>query len=278
MLKSLKALKKAVWTHVTQHKAPAAHKAHKVSAPPAANRAATKIMQKTEKLAELQKILGYQFNDVALLDLALTPPAFRSRNPDCVKSDNQRLEFLGDSVYGLLAAEYVYNHSPDQAEGELTLHVTHMANGRALAELARACNLGDYILSTGMPVDERSVDRTLEDALEAVFGAVWCDGGYAAAAQLFQNLIPKLPDMPDERWFDNPKGALQELAQHHAWPDSPLYTLIDAQGPDHDPTYTMQASVHGGYHAQCTAGTKRAAEVAAAEALIHILKEAGFEV
>ncbi|MDD2600861.1 MAG: ribonuclease III domain-containing protein [Kiritimatiellae bacterium] len=235
-------------------------------------------MQRTEKLKELQNILGYQFNDIALLDLALTPPAYRGRNPESVKADNQRLEFLGDAVYGVLAAEYVYLHSPDLAEGELTLRVTHMANGHALAELARACDLDTYILASGLPVDERSVDRTLEDALEAVFGAVWCDGGYAAAAQLFKNLLPKLPEMPAERWFDNPKGALQELAQRYGWPNSPAYTLIDSQGPDHDPAYTMLASVYGGYQAQCTAGTKRAAEVAAAEALIHILKANGFEV
>ncbi|MFA7173364.1 MAG: ribonuclease III domain-containing protein [Kiritimatiellia bacterium] len=235
-------------------------------------------MQRLEKLKELQKILGYQFNDMTLLDLALTPPAYRGRNPESVKSDNQRLEFLGDAVYGLLAAEYVYLHSPDLAEGELTLRVTHMANGHALAELARACSLDEYILVSGLPVDERSVDRTLEDALEAIFGAVWCDGGYAAAAQLFENLALKIPDMPAERWFDNPKGALQELAQRHGWPNSPIYTLMGSQGPDHDPSYTMRAAVYGGYQAQRTAGTKRAAEVAAAEALIHILKESGFEV
>jgi len=235
-------------------------------------------MQRKEKLEKLQKILGYTFKDSELLDIALTPPSYRGRNPDTVKSDNQRLEFLGDAVYGLLASEYVYQHSPDLAEGELTLHVTHMANGRALAELARSFNLGDYILATSIPVDERSVDRTLEDALEAIFGAAWCDGGYAAAEQLFKNLIRKLPDMPAERWFDNPKGALQELAQRHGWPDSPLYTLIDSEGPDHDPAYTMQASVFGDYQAQFTAGTKRAAEAGAAEALILILKENGFEV
>jgi ribonuclease-3 len=235
-------------------------------------------MQRIEKLEKLQEILGYKFKDTTLLDMALTPPAYRGRNPDTVKSDNQRLEFLGDAVYGLLAAEYVYHHSPDLAEGALTLHVTHMANGRTLAELARSFDLGEYILAPSIQVDERSVDRTLEDALEAIFGAVWCDGGYPAAAQLFENLITKLPAMSSERWFDNPKGALQELAQRHGWADSPLYTLIDSEGPDHDPAYTMQASVYGGYQAQYTAGTKRTAEAGAAEALIRILKAEGFEV
>lgn len=235
-------------------------------------------MQRIKKLEKLQEILGHKFQDIALLDMALTPPAYRGRNPDTVKSDNQRLEFLGDAVYGLLAAEYVYRHSPELAEGELTLHVTHMANGRTLAELARSFDLGDYILAANVPVDERSVDRTLEDALEAIFGAVWCDGGYTAAAQLFKNLITRLPVMSTERWFDNPKGALQELAQRHGWPDSPLYTLLDSEGPDHDPAYTMQVSVFGDYQAQCTAGTKRTAEAGAAEALIRILKANGFEV
>ncbi|MDA3923155.1 MAG: putative dsRNA-binding protein [Kiritimatiellae bacterium] len=235
-------------------------------------------MQRIEKLDELQKALGYTFSNPDLLDMALTPPSYRGRNPDTVKSDNQRLEFLGDAVYGLLASEHVYCNCPDLNEGDLTLHVTHMANGRSLAELARLFDLGDYILAVSTPVDERSIDRTLEDALEALLGAVWCDGGYVAAEQLFKTLIAKLPAMPEERWFDNPKGALQELAQYHGWPDSPLYTLLESEGPDHDPVYTMKASVYGGYEAQFAAGTKRAAEAGAAEALIRILKDNGFEV
>jgi len=236
-------------------------------------------MERQTKLGVLQKIIAYKFNDLSLLEMALTAPSYRGRNQDTVRYDNQRLEFLGDAVYGLLAAEYAYINHPALDEGKLTLHVTHMANGRSLTELARSFDLGAYVLSAASgAVDQRNCEnRTLEDALEALFGALWCDGGYDAARALFRKLIEALPEMAEEQWHGNPKGALQELAQQHNWPDSPCYILLEAEGPDHDPSYTMQASVHGGYQAQATAGTKRAAEAAAATALILKLKAAGFE-
>ena len=235
-------------------------------------------MDRIKQLKQFQKSLGYRFRDISLLDAALTSPSWRGRNPDTVRSDNQRLEFLGDAVYGMLAAEHVYRANPDLDEGELTLRVTHLANGRSLAALARTLNLDRHVLTASTAGSGECSDRELEDALEALFGAIWCDGGLKPALKLFRHLLKDLPEMPEERWCGNPKGALQELAQRHAWPDSPLYTLVSSTGPDHDPLYTMRASVHGGFQAEFTAGTKRAAEIGAAEALIHILKAEGFEI
>ena len=238
-------------------------------------------MTRKKQLKELQKSLKYKFRDINLLDAALTAPSYRGRNPDTVESDNQRLEFLGDAVFGILAAEHVFQSHPDADEGELTLRVTHLANGRSLASLARSLHLHEYLLvSNGRGNNNSSEcsDRELEDAIEALFGAVWCDGGLKPALKMFRRFVKEMPEMPEERWHGNPKGALQELAQHHAWPDSPLYTLVDSTGPDHNPEYTMQVSVHGGFQAEFTAGSKRAAETGAAEALIRILKAEGFEV
>ncbi|MFO7936713.1 MAG: ribonuclease III domain-containing protein [Kiritimatiellia bacterium] len=238
-------------------------------------------MKRKKQLKEFQKFLKYRFRDPALLDAALTAPSYRGRNPESVKSDNQRLEFLGDAVFGILAAEHVFKKYPHADEGELTLQVTHLANGRSLASLALSLDLHRYLLASAgdeAPGVQKCSARELEDAIEALFGAVWCDGGLKPALKLFKRLIRNVPEMPVERWYGNPKGALQELAQHHAWPDSPLYTLLDSSGPDHNPSYTMRASVHGGFHADFTAGTKRAAETGAADALIRILKEEGFEV
>jgi ribonuclease-3 len=238
-------------------------------------------VDRKKQLKELQRSLKYRFRDISLLDAALTAPSYRGRNPDTVKSDNQRLEFLGDAVYGILAAEHVFKTHPDAGEGELTLLVTHLANGRSLADLARSLRLHEYLRTSAgdsSGTGGECSDRELEDALEALFGAVWCDGGYKPALKLFRRSLKSIPDMPEERWHGNPKGALQELAQKHAWPDSPMYTLIDSTGPDHNPEYTMSVSVHGGFQAEFTAGTKRAAETGAAEALIRILKAEGFEV
>ena len=238
-------------------------------------------MDRKKHLKELQKSLKYRFRDISLLDAALTAPSYRGRNSDTVKSDNQRLEFLGDAVYGILAAEYVFKDHPEADEGELTLLVTHLANGHSLAVLARTLNLHKYLrVSIGGSSDSTGEcsERELEDAIEALFGAVWCDGGFKPALKMFQRFVKGVPEMPAERWHGNPKGALQELAQRHAWPDSPLYALQDSTGPDHNPAYTMRVSVYGGYSAEFTAGTKRAAETGAAEALILILKAEGFEV
>ncbi len=236
-------------------------------------------MDRTKHLKALQKLLKYRFRKIKLLDAALTSPSWRGRNPDCAGTDNQRLEFLGDAVFGLLAAEYVFETNPDLAEGELTLRVMHLANGRTLAALARSLKLDEYLLSIASDASGGGCsDRELEDAVEALFGAVWRDGGFKAASALFRRLLTLIPAMPAERWHGNPKGALQELAQKHAWPDSPRYTLVESTGPDHNPAYTMRVSVQGGHHAQFTAGTKRAAEIGAAEALIRLLKAEGFEI
>lgn len=238
-------------------------------------------MDRKKQLKILQKSLKYRFRDISLLDAALTAPSFRGRNSDTVESDNQRLEFLGDAVYGILAAEYVFQANPEADEGELTLQVTHLANGRSLAALARSLNLHEFLRTAAgdnSGCGGECSDRELEDAIEALFGAVWCDGGFKPALKLFQRFIGEVPDMPEERWHGNPKGALQELAQRHAWQDSPCYTLLTSTGPDHNPAYTMRVTVHGGFHADFTAGTKRAAETGAATALLHILKDQGFEI
>jgi len=229
-------------------------------------------MNRIKQLKKLQRSLKYRFKDISLLNTAMTAPSWRGRHSELDCHDNQRLEFLGDAVFGVLAAEYVFKNNPELAEGDLTVRVSHLANGRSLAGLAKSLSLHEYVLSFCEGSDNGCCsERELEDALEALFGAVWCDGGFKAAAALFHRLIDYIPAMPEERWFGNPKGALQELSQKHAWPDSPLYTLVKTSGPAHDPEYTMRVSVHGGYHAEFSAGSKRAAETGAAEALMEIL-------
>jgi ribonuclease III len=234
-------------------------------------------MNRIKQLKKLQKILKYRFRRTALLNAAMTAPSWRGHSPELSVTDNQRLEFLGDAVFGLLAAAYVFEDNPDLDEGELTLRVMHLANGRTLAALARSLTLDEFLLYSSSDDSGTCSDRELEDAIEAVFGAVWCDGGYKAAAALFRRSLSAMPALPTERWHGNPKGALQELAQRHAWIDSPRYTLVGTTGPDHNPRYTMRVEVQGGFQADFTAGSKRAAEIGAAETLIRALKNAGFE-
>ncbi len=226
-----------------------------------------------DSLHELETLIGYTFADRQLLATALTSPSYRAEPGQESAKDNQRLEFFGDAVFGLLAAEHVFTRYADEAEGSLTVRRSRMVSGKALADLARGIGLGKYLRMRKH--DEanggRDKDRFLTEAMEALFGGVWRDGGLDAAQTVFARLTAACPQKPLDQWADNPKGQLQELAQRHAWPDSPTYTLLDCKGPDHAPEYTVQASVLGGHAAVGSGKTKREAEAAAASALLRLL-------
>ena len=235
------------------------------------------LTKKADPLRGLEQTLGYAFKDRTLLETALTNPSYRSDHLFVGVKDNQRLEFLGDAVFGLLTAQQLFEQYTDEDEGGLTVRRSHLASGRALAELARRIGLGPYLrLGKGDEASGgRDKDKSLTDAMEAVFGAVWCDGGLKAARVVYATLMAEHAESPLDVWAENPKGKLQELAQRNAWPDSPTYELVEAAGPCHAPSYTVKARVHGGYEAGGSGKTKRAAEVAAAHALLRVLHEAG---
>ena len=225
-------------------------------------------------LTALEEKIGYTFRDKALLQRALTAPSYRATHGLCIHADNQRLEFLGDAVLGLLAAEHVYNKYEQHTEGVLTIQRSHLASGRALAMTARAIGLGAYMRIGLSDETTGGVDKEklLADGMEAVFGAAWCDGGLPAVTTIFQTILSQnLEDIPANHWANNPKGYLQAICQHHAWTDSPTYQLIEATGPDHEPMYTVRVSVMGGYEATGTGRSKRLAEADAARHLLCIL-------
>ena len=235
------------------------------------------MSEKLDPLCGLETSLGYVFKNGALLEKALTNPSYRADHAAEKVEDNQRLEFLGDAVFGLLTAQLVFERYAEEDEGGLTVRRSHLASGRGLAELARRIGLGAYLrLGKG---DEaaggRDKEKSLTDAMEAVFGAAWCDGGLTAVQTIFHTLVDGQLEVPLDVWSENPKGGLQELAQRHAWPDSPVYESVDVAGPDHAPLYTVKARVAGGYEAVGEGRTKRAAETAAAKALLEQLRVAG---
>ena len=242
-----------------------------------------------DALAALEATLGYAFRDRALLEVALTAPSFRAafraalgttREAEPPGADNQRLEFLGDAVLGLLAAEYLYNTYQDVDEGVLTIQRSHLTSGQALARMARRVGLGAYV-KIGVS-DEATggvaKDRLLAEAMEAVMGAVWCDGGLPAARPVFEVMLrgeEALPVTGLRR--DNPKGHLQEIVQRMAWAELPVYELVSASGPDHAPVYVVRVRVEGGREAVGEATTKRAAAVEAAQRMLEMLKADGIE-
>lgn len=229
--------------------------------------------ERADELLPLETLLGHTFADRQLLVTALTSPSFRAVPGNESVADNQRLEFLGDAVFGLLSAEHLFTRYPEENEGSMTVRRSLMASGKALASMARGIGLGKYLRMRKQDEAQggRDNDRFLAEAMEALFGAVWRDGGLAAAQSFFDRLAEFVQQEPPDPWVGNPKGSLQELAQKHAWPDSPSYTLIECQGPDHAPEYTVRASVHEGHSAEGIGKTKREAEVAAASALLRLL-------
>ena len=219
-------------------------------------------------MTELEECIGYVFKNPALLARALATPAVRMIKPDA--KDNQRLEFLGDAVIGLLSAEVVFRRHPDEQEGILTVRRTRLVSGAALAGAAEKLELRKWLKRNIGAHEIPPRAKLLADALEAVMGAVWLDGGLEAARAVFRRL-PLPFDAAFNEWDVNPKGYLQVKAQAYSH-QRPVYELVEVKGSAHEPIVTLRVTVVGMGSAEATAVSKTAAEVAAAAALLEKLK------
>jgi ribonuclease-3 len=235
-------------------------------------------------LAELQTRLGYPFRDEGLLRLALTHPSVAHEHgapapggdePPQRPAHNQRLEFLGDAVLQLVLTHELYDKFSAFDEGPLTKARAKLVNRRTLAEHARELGVGTHlILSRG---EETSGGRerasALADAFEALLGAIFLDGGFAAAREFilreFSAAFGKLSVLPT---IENPKGELQELLQALS-PESPQYHVVSATGPDHDRVFECIVQHNGVELARGSGKSKKAAETDAALAALKKLRE-----
>ena len=218
--------------------------------------------------------MGYTFRDRKLLQLALTHPSVSHESPGTV-AHNQRLEFLGDAVLGLVLTRELFEKFPELGEGPLTKARAQMVNRRTLAEQARRFNLGaNLLMSRGEELSGgRNRSSALADAFEAVVGAIFLDGGYEVAAQFilrsFRDAFGQLTEVPN---LDNPKGELQELLQSRS-PEAPQYEVTAASGPDHDRLFQC-AVYHRGVELGSGQGkSKKEAEGQAALAALTKLKK-----
>ncbi|MBR4654237.1 MAG: ribonuclease III [Kiritimatiellae bacterium] len=216
-------------------------------------------------MTDLEETIGYEFRDLSLLDRALTTPACRMDRPEC--ADNQRLEFLGDAVFGFLAADALYAMYPDEQEGPLTVRRTHLVSGATLAEAAERIGLRHHLHRNKGASELPPRAKPLSDAMEALMGAVWLDGGLDAARAVFARLAFPLDEQFNE-WTANPKGCLLVKAQAFHPPRQPVYVVDSVKGPDHAPIVTVTVKVEGLGEATATALSKTAAETAAAAALL----------
>lgn len=224
-------------------------------------------------ITELQQKLGYRFSHPEHLTLALTHPSVAHEASGSAQH-NQRMEFLGDAVLGLVVTNELYEKFPGFGEGPLTKARAQLVNRRTLATQARRLDLGAYlILSRG---EELSGGRTrqsaLADCLEALVGAIFLDGGYACARefvlQCFRDGFGELKEIPN---LDNPKGELQETLQTNS-NQPPEYELTSVSGPDHDRLFECSVK-HGGIElARGLGKSKKEAESMAALAALGALK------
>ena len=222
-------------------------------------------------LTKLEQGLGYTFTDKALLENALTHSSYANENRERHLPDNERLEFLGDSILGFVVAEYLYRNFPDKPEGELTRIRADLVCERNLAEAAATVELGSYLL-LGHGEEQgggRKRDSIVSDAMESVIAASFMDGGFAAAKEIIDRLI--LSNIPKgrPRNFDY-KTAFQELVQRKK--DQQIhYELTGESGPDHDKHFEVEVLLNGKAVGHGVGSSKKRAEQAAAEAAIEAL-------
>jgi ribonuclease-3 len=217
-------------------------------------------------LAALEQRVGHRFDDPSLLRRAMCHRSWVAEAPEGEKS-NERLEFLGDAVLGWVVADLVFRNYADLAEGALTDLRKSVVNAGALAELAVALELGDHLL-LGRGEDAaggREKTSILSDAMEAVLGAVYLDGGRDAAFDVVERLFaPRLSAAVDSLHRLDYKSALQELLAREGKP-APEYK-VSSTGPDHDKTFTAKVKVARQTVGRGEGRSKKAAEQAAAAA------------
>jgi ribonuclease-3 len=220
--------------------------------------------KQADDLAELETALGHRFADRTLLHLALTHASAGANRLD----DNQRLEFLGDRVLSLVVADMLYQRFPREEEGALARRHAALVRQEALTEVARRIALGRYLRVAGGEAEGKGRDGAgaLADGCEAVIAALYLDGGLDAAREFVAAAWDALV-AADHTPPRDAKTALQEWAQARGEP-LPRYAIVGREGPDHEPLFTVTATVKDGRHATASGANKRAAEQAAAATLL----------
>jgi len=223
--------------------------------------------------AAIERILGYAFQQKRLLHQALTHRSLAKTEASGASYNNQRLEFLGDGVLGMVIAEMLYHHFPEAAEGELSRRLVALVNGETLTEIARELQLGDYLHLSESEIahDGRNNASNLEDALEALIAAIYMDGGMEAARQFihrfWQARLETLTTAPKD-----PKTGLQEWAQAKGL-HLPEYRVVSEEGLAHAPIFTIEVCVQGYPPVSAQAKNKKLAEREAASNMLRHLNE-----
>ncbi len=214
-------------------------------------------------LERLESLIGYKFGDPGLLEHALTHSSYANERHWDKTRCNERLEFLGDAVLEVVSSDFLFKNYPSMPEGEMTKLRASLVCEQALDFCARAISLGDYLL-LGKGEDltgGRKRPSVVSDAMEALIGAIYLDGGLASAKEFIYRFV--LNDIDHKKLFYDSKTILQELVQSHAG-SGISYELVREEGPDHNKTFEIRALLDGREIGRGQGRSKKAAEQLAA--------------
>ncbi len=231
----------------------------------------------TERL--LAERIGVPFTDPYLLRLALTHRSvvhewMQRKDVDARLQSNERLEYLGDAVLGLVTAERLYLALPEAPEGELTRTRVALVRAETLVGWARELGVPDALyLGTGEAVTDSARDRILSGAMEAIIGAIYLDQGMSTAAAFINTFLDDVaPTMHADDAVANPKGRLQEVVQEYRM-EQPVYETISEDGPDHARVFTVDVIVNGNRVGTGSGRSKREAQQLAARQALQAIHE-----
>lgn len=230
-------------------------------------------MSRNRPAQELQGSLGIQFKDTRLLEQALYHRSYLNEAGDSAMESNERLEFLGDAVLGLVISEKLYRDYPSLTEGQLSQIRAVLVRWDALARAAERIGLGEYlVLGRGEELSGgRRRPSNLAGALEAIIGAAFLDGGLGKARRLVLKLLkPDLGEIADRGMTIDSKSQLQHLAQAR-WRQIPQYRLISSEGPDHAKLFTVEVLVGNNVMGRGQGRNKKQAELNAARQALETL-------
>ncbi len=225
------------------------------------------------RLAPLEQIIGYRFDNRALLHGATIHRSFANETEEDV-ADNEVMEFLGDAVLGLVISDLLYRRNPDFSEGEMSKLKAFLVSSESLARRAEEIGLGAYlVLGRGEEkTDGRLKDSLLANSFEAVIAAIYLDGGLQPAIEFIDKTVYRhLTDAVEEdAHFSDFKSQLQERLQSNGR-GLPVYSVVDESGPDHQKTFRVVVEVDGAPGGEGEGRTKKAAEQMAAERALEML-------
>ena len=222
-----------------------------------------------EKQKELESILGYSFKNSELLKTALMHPSYA--NEKGLKEDNQRLEFLGDAVLGLIITEYLYKKYPDKQEGHMSKLKSVLVSRHVLADLAKTKRLNEFLLLGAGESKSKGYEKpsNLADVFESLIGAIYLDSGMDEVKILLADLMAM--DVNKQEKHKNYKSVVQELAQAK-FGRMPQYKVIKEEGPEHEKFFTIEVSIGKKYKARGQGKTKKSAEQMAGKIILEMIK------